>query len=142
MAKQATRAPDRYANRNAPPPIGHGWVAFAGSYLVLAGLLNLIWGITALSKKDYFHESGLLWTSLDTWGGLAVILMISRIQTVEGVFVDGRVVPVAACPCNRVNDRATWECPMKQTRWVCASRHSSACRGESTYSQIGSRGLA
>jgi len=29
------------------------------------------------------------------WGGLAVILMISRIQTVEGVFVDARVVPVA-----------------------------------------------
>src|SRR5260370_13046697 len=29
------------------------------------------------------------------WGGLAVILMISRIQTVEGVFVAGRVVPVA-----------------------------------------------
>jgi PAS domain S-box-containing protein len=29
------------------------------------------------------------------WGGLAVILMISRIQTVEGVFVDGRVIPVA-----------------------------------------------
>jgi len=29
------------------------------------------------------------------WGGLAVVLMISRIKTVEGVFVDGRVVPVA-----------------------------------------------
>lgn len=29
------------------------------------------------------------------WGGLAVILMISRIQTVEGIFVDGRVIPVA-----------------------------------------------
>jgi PAS domain S-box-containing protein len=29
------------------------------------------------------------------WGSLAVILMISRIQTVEGVFVDGRMVPVA-----------------------------------------------
>ncbi len=29
------------------------------------------------------------------WGGLAVVLMISRIQTVEGVFVDGRVIPVA-----------------------------------------------
>src|SRR5260370_14571631 len=29
------------------------------------------------------------------WGGLAVILMISRIRAVEGVFVDGRVVPVA-----------------------------------------------
>lgn len=29
------------------------------------------------------------------WGGLAIILMISRIQTVEGIFVDGRVIPVA-----------------------------------------------
>jgi PAS domain S-box-containing protein len=29
------------------------------------------------------------------WGGLAVILMISRIQTVEGVFVDGRLIPIA-----------------------------------------------
>lgn len=29
------------------------------------------------------------------WGGLAVVLMISRIQTVEGIFVDGRVIPVA-----------------------------------------------
>lgn len=29
------------------------------------------------------------------WGGLAVVLMISRIKTVEGIFVDGRVVPVA-----------------------------------------------
>jgi hypothetical protein len=82
MARQATRAPDRYANRNAPQPIGHGWVAFAGSYLALAGLLNLVWGITALSKKDYFTESGLLWTSLDTWGGLAVIVAV--VQLVAG----------------------------------------------------------
>jgi PAS domain S-box-containing protein len=29
------------------------------------------------------------------WGGLAIMLMISRIQTVEGIFVDGRVIPVA-----------------------------------------------
>ena len=82
MAKQATRAPDRYANRNAPAPVGHGWVAFAGSYLMLAGLLNLIWGVTALSKKDYFHESSLLWTSLDTWGGLAVIVAV--VQLIAG----------------------------------------------------------
>ncbi|MGH7373815.1 MAG: LytS/YhcK type 5TM receptor domain-containing protein [Candidatus Rokuibacteriota bacterium] len=29
------------------------------------------------------------------WGGLAVVLMISRIETTEGIFVDGRVIPVA-----------------------------------------------
>ena len=68
MAKQATRA--RIATRTATRSAdGHGWVAFAGCYLMLAGLLNLIWGVTALSKKDYFHESGLLWASLDTGAG-------------------------------------------------------------------------
>jgi hypothetical protein len=29
------------------------------------------------------------------WGGIAVLLMISRIETSEGVFIDGRVIPVA-----------------------------------------------
>lgn len=29
------------------------------------------------------------------WGGLAIVLMISRIETTEGVFVDGRLIPVA-----------------------------------------------
>jgi len=88
MAKQATLPPDRYANRNAPPPIGHGWVAFAGSYLMLAGLLNLIWGVNALSNKDYFHEGGLLWTSLDAWGGLAVLVAV--VQLVAGGLVFAR----------------------------------------------------
>jgi PAS domain S-box-containing protein len=29
------------------------------------------------------------------WGAIAVILMISRIQTKEGVFIDGRTIPIA-----------------------------------------------
>jgi len=29
------------------------------------------------------------------WGGIAVVLMISRIQTTEGIFIDGRVIPIA-----------------------------------------------
>jgi len=29
------------------------------------------------------------------WGGLAVVLMISRIQTSDGIYVDARVIPVA-----------------------------------------------
>ena len=29
------------------------------------------------------------------WGGIAVLPMISRIETSEGVFIDGRVIPVA-----------------------------------------------
>ena len=51
------------------PRIGSGWVAFAGSYMGIAGALNLIWGITALSKKDYFVDGGLVFSSLTTGAG-------------------------------------------------------------------------
>jgi hypothetical protein len=62
--------------------IGSGWVAFAGTYLGIAGVLNLIWRITALSKKSYFLEDGLVWSSLSTWGWIAVI--IASIQILAG----------------------------------------------------------
>src|SRR3954464_15095135 len=55
------------------PRIGSGWVAFAGTYLGLAGMLNLIWGITALANKSYFIENGLVWSSLSLWGWIAII---------------------------------------------------------------------
>ena len=34
---------------------GSGWVAFAGAYLLVAGFMNVIWGIVALSNKSAFH---------------------------------------------------------------------------------------
>jgi PAS domain S-box-containing protein len=39
----------------------------------------------------------LLWTIVLglAWGGIAVILMISRIQTRDGSFIDGRLIPIA-----------------------------------------------
>jgi hypothetical protein len=61
------------------------WLAFAGAYLMMAGVLNLIWGITALTKKSYFVEDGLVWSSLQTWGWVAVL--IAAAQIVTGVFV-------------------------------------------------------
>lgn len=53
---------------------GAGWVVFASVYLGLAGILNVIYGIATLENKQYFHESGLLWSNLDTWGWVAIIV--------------------------------------------------------------------
>jgi len=58
---------------------GSGWLTFAGIYLALAGALNLILGITALSKKSYFAEDGLVWSSLETWGWIALLIGIIQI---------------------------------------------------------------
>jgi hypothetical protein len=57
----------------------NGWITFAGTYLVLAGVLTLIWGIAALSKKSYFAEEGLLWSKLSVWGTVAILVGVAQI---------------------------------------------------------------
>ena len=79
--KHSTEQPVTHAVRDSAR-VGTGWVAFAGSYLAISGLLNLIWGITALSNKSYFVEGGLVWSSLSTWGWIAIIF--GAVQLVAG----------------------------------------------------------
>jgi hypothetical protein len=62
-------------------PRGEGWVAFAIVYLGLVGILNVIYGIAALSNKSYFHENSLLWSNLKTWGWILIILGAFQIVT-------------------------------------------------------------
>ena len=78
MATRTQRAPDPVEQ-----PSSVRWLAFAGAYLMMAGALNLIWGITALSKKSYFAEEGLVWSSLQTWGWIAIV--IGGVQVATGV---------------------------------------------------------
>jgi hypothetical protein len=51
-----------------------GWAIFVATYLLIAGVLNVVWGIAALSNKAYFTSGGLLWSSLNTWGWVAIIV--------------------------------------------------------------------
>lgn len=65
-----------------------GWIAFAAAYLIVAGGMNVIWGIVALSNKSAFHESGLVWSSLNTWGWIAIVL--GTFQVLGGFLVSAR----------------------------------------------------
>lgn len=56
-----------------------GWVLFVGVYLGVAGILNALWGIAALAEKSNFHESSLIWSSLSTWGWVALIVGVIQI---------------------------------------------------------------
>jgi hypothetical protein len=82
-----TPQPRRGAVRDAGG--GSGWIAFAGAYLCVAGLMNLIWGIVALSNKSAFHESGLVWSTLNTWGWIAVIT--GALQALAGLMILSRM---------------------------------------------------
>jgi len=51
---------------------GTGWVAFAGTMLILVGCFNLIDGIAALANSDYLVNQ-LLFANLHAWGWFFLI---------------------------------------------------------------------
>jgi hypothetical protein len=55
---------------------------------MIAGVLNIVWGIAALANKSYFVSGGLLWSELNTWGWVAIIL--GAIQMLGSALVAAR----------------------------------------------------
>jgi len=54
---------------------GAGWVMFAGIMLLIAGVLNLIYGIAAVGNSKFFvHETQYILSGLNTWGWVTIII--------------------------------------------------------------------
>jgi hypothetical protein len=56
----------------AGPKLGTGWLAFAGTMLILVGFFNIIDGIAAIANSDYLVNQ-LLFANLDAWGWFFLI---------------------------------------------------------------------
>ena len=86
--------------QRAPDPTGQSidarWLAFAGAYLMMAGGANLLWGIAALANKEYFAEDGLVWSSLQTWGWVAILIGAAQITTSVFTYLRRSVAMVIA----------------------------------------------
>jgi hypothetical protein len=67
-----------------------GWIAFAGVYLLVAGAMNAIWGLAALTHRDLLVEGGLAWSNLTTWGWVSV--GVAATQLAAGALVLARRV--------------------------------------------------
>jgi hypothetical protein len=75
-----------------------GWLVFAGVYLLVAGTMNAIWGLAALTDRRVLLEEGLAWSTLTTWGWVSVA--VAAVQLSAGSLVLtrrllGRVLAVA-----------------------------------------------
>jgi hypothetical protein len=75
-----------------------GWLVFAGVYLLVAGTMNAIWGLAALTDRRVLLEEGLAWSTLTTWGWVSV--SVAAVQLSAGALVlarrvIGRVLAVA-----------------------------------------------
>jgi hypothetical protein len=60
---------------------GAGWLLFAGIMVLIAGILNCIWGIAAIDNANFFIEDKrFILSDLNTWGW--IVLLIGLIQLI------------------------------------------------------------
>ena len=59
---------------------GAGWVLFAGIMVFIAGTLNVIWGIAAIDKANFFvHDAKYVFGDLQTWGWFLVVVGVAQL---------------------------------------------------------------
>jgi len=73
---------------STPVSAKSGWPVFVAVYLLTVGILNVLWGIAAIAGKDNFVEDGLVWSTLQTWGW--VVLVVGAVQLLGSGLVVAR----------------------------------------------------
>src|SRR3954451_11334316 len=79
---------------------GTGRVVFAGVLLFVAGTLNIIYGIAAISDSKFFvNETKYVFSNLHTWGWITVLVGVIQLTGGLSLFGGGsygRVIGIAA----------------------------------------------
>jgi hypothetical protein len=80
---------------------GAGRVVFAAVLLLIAGALNIIYGIGAIADANFYTSSGThyVFASLNTWGWITLILGVIQLTAAFSLFSGnayGRVIGVIA----------------------------------------------
>ncbi len=68
---------------------GSGWVVFAGIMIVIAGVLNVIWGIAAINSSSFFTHGSYIVSDLVTWGWIVLIIGVLELIAAYSIFNGG-----------------------------------------------------
>lgn len=67
-----------------------GWWVFAGVLLIVAGVLNMIYGIAAIGDSKFFTENAtFIISGLHTWGWITLILGVLELIAAFSLFAGG-----------------------------------------------------
>ena len=67
-----------------------GWWVFAGVLLLIAGVLNIIYGIAAIGDSKFFTENATyIISGLNTWGWILLILGVLELVAAFSLFSGG-----------------------------------------------------
>jgi hypothetical protein len=80
-AGMQSRGPSRPADRAYDEVHGLGWLLFAGIMLLVAGVLNVIYGVAAIGDSSFFvADTKYILSDLNTWGW--VMLVLGAVQVI------------------------------------------------------------
>jgi hypothetical protein len=85
---------------------GYGWLLFAGILIVMAGILNVIYGIAAIDNASFFvADQKYILSDLSTWGWVMLILGVVQIFAAFSIWnggTFGRWFGIAAASLNAI----------------------------------------
>jgi hypothetical protein len=71
----ATSSYERSERTAAQDERGVGWVMFAGIMLLIAGVLNVLYGIAAVDNSKFLYQgTQYIFSDLNTWGWVTIVL--------------------------------------------------------------------
>jgi len=78
---------------------GAGRAVFVAVLLLIAGTLNIIYGIAAVGNAHFFNGTQFVFSSLHTWGWITIIVGVIQLTAGFSLFVGGtygRVIGIIA----------------------------------------------
>jgi uncharacterized membrane protein HdeD (DUF308 family) len=89
------------------PEKGEGWVLFAGIMILIAGFLNVIWGIAAIDGSSFFTDEGryVIFTDLNAWGWFFLIVGVLQLIAAFSIWNQhafGRVIGIATAAASAI----------------------------------------
>jgi hypothetical protein len=85
---------------------GVGSALFAGVLLMVAGTLNIIYGIAAVSDSKFFvNDTQFVFSTLHTWGWITIILGVIEVTAAFSLFAGGtygRIIAITAATIGAV----------------------------------------
>ena len=96
---------DARPDEPAPAP-GAGWLIYAGMVIAIAGVVNLIYGLAAVSSSDFFEQGARYMTGkLETWGWIILGIGVVQLAAAFGIWRGAqwaRVLGLIAAAVNAV----------------------------------------
>jgi hypothetical protein len=70
---------------------GRGWLLFASIMIVIAGVLNIVWGIAAIGNSKFFTQNATyILSGLNTWGWIVLIIGVLQLFAAYSISVGGQ----------------------------------------------------